>query len=201
MKKLGSAAAAATIACALLLVGGASGALAQDTAQPFAKKLPVTGTAKNGKQFSGTYKIDRFVQRNGKAFAVGTLKGRLKGRRVKRHDVRMPAALAAAGQTSQELPIPTPGACPVLNLTLGPIDLNLLGLRVATNEIRALVEAVPGAGNLLGNLLCAVTNLLNPSANTPLSQLVQVLNALLALSPNTASAAATRSASAATAGS
>ena len=85
--------------------------------------------------------------------------------------------------------MPTPGACTILNLTLGPIDLNLLGLRVATNEIRLLVEAVPGAGNLLGNLLCAITNLLNPSANTPLAQLVQVLNALLALAPRTAAAA------------
>ena len=78
-----------------------------------------------------------------------------------------------------------PGACTILNLVLGPIDLNLLGLRVATNEVRALIEAVPGAGNLLGNLLCAVTNLLNPSANSPLSQIVQVLNALLALAPRT----------------
>jgi hypothetical protein len=69
---------------------------------------------------------------------------------------------------------------------LGPINLNLLGLRVATNDIHLLIEAIPGAGNLVGNLLCAVTNLLNPSANTPLAQLVQVLNALLALAPRTA---------------
>jgi hypothetical protein len=60
---------------------------------------------------------------------------------------------------------------------------------VATNEIRLLVEAIPGPGNLLGNLLCGVVNLLNPSANTPLSQLVQLLNALLALAPRTAAPA------------
>ena len=90
---------------------------------------------------------------------------------------------------SRRCPVPTPGACTILNLTLGPINLNLLGLRVATDEIRLLVEAVPGAGNLLGNLLCAITNLLNPSANAPLSQLVQVLNALLALAPRNAAAA------------
>ena len=98
-------------------------------------------------------------------------------------------APAQSAQQPPPLPIPTPGACDILNLVLGPIDLNLLGLRVATNEVRLLVEAVPGAGNLLGNLLCAVTNLLNPSANTPLSQLVQVLNALLALAPRTAAPA------------
>jgi hypothetical protein len=44
---------------------------------------------------------------------------------------------------------------------------------------------VPGAGNLLGNLLCGITNVLNPGS-TPLGQLTQILNALLALSPNTA---------------
>jgi hypothetical protein len=98
----------------------------------------------------------------------------------------MPAAIVAPAQAAQQPPIPTPGACPILNLVLGPIDLNLLGLRVATNEIRVLIEAIPGPGNLLGNLLCAIVNLLNPPANTPLTQQVQVLNALLALSPRTA---------------
>ena len=50
------------------------------------------------------------------------------------------------------------------------------------------IDAVPGAGNLLGNLLCAITNALNPGSlsGTPLGQLVQILNALLALAPRTA---------------
>jgi hypothetical protein len=51
---------------------------------------------------------------------------------------------------------------------------------VRTNRINLRIDAVPGAGNLLGNLLCAVTNLLNPSTATP-AQLSRVLNALLAL--------------------
>jgi acyl-CoA reductase-like NAD-dependent aldehyde dehydrogenase len=51
-----------------------------------------------------------------------------------------------------------------------------------------LIEAVPGAGNLLGNLLCGITGILDPQAATPLSpsQLAQILNALLALVPRTA---------------
>ena len=51
------------------------------------------------------------------------------------------------------------GACPILNLELGPIDLNLLGLRVETSPICLDLIAVPGGG-LLGDLLCAVANLL-----------------------------------------
>jgi hypothetical protein len=47
---------------------------------------------------------------------------------------------------------------------------------------------VRGAGNLLGNLLCGITGILDPTtlANTPLGQLTQILNALLVLSPRTA---------------
>lgn len=188
MKQFRLVAAAAMVACGLLLGGTAATAAAQSATTPFAQKVPVTGQSKNGKAFTGTYTIKRFVERNGKAWAVGTLRGKLKNREVTRRNVRMPAGIVTPAQSSSAqppLPVPTPGACTILNLVLGPIDLNLLGLRVATNEIRLLIEAVPGAGNLLGNLLCAVTNLLNPSANTPLSQLVQVLNALLALAPRT----------------
>jgi hypothetical protein len=185
MKEFRLAAAAAMVACGLLLGGTAATASAQDATTPFAQTVPVTGQAKNGKAFTGTYTIKKFVQRGGKAWAVGTLRGTLKNRKVTKRGVRMPAAIVAPAQTSQ-VPLPTPGACQVLNLVLGPINLNLLGLRVATNDIHLLIEAIPGAGNLVGNLLCAVTNLLNPSANTPLAQLVQVLNALLALAPRTA---------------
>jgi hypothetical protein len=188
----------AVAALALLLVGGAGPAAAQSTTK-LAKTVKMTGKAKNGKKFTGTYTIDRFTRKGGRQFAVGTVKGRLKGRRVTRKNVRVPVTIqgqqtAGASQTptpTPELPVATPGACPVLNLVLGPIDLNLLGLRVATNEIRALIEAIPGGGNLLGNLVCAVAHLLDPQPPAPAtpatpSQLTQFLNALLALVPRTA---------------
>ena len=185
MKQFRLAAAAAMVASALLLAGGASTAAAQNATTAFAQKVPITGQAKNGKAFTGTYAIKRFIERDGQAWAVGTLRGKLKNRPVVRRRVKIPAAIVAPALTSAQPPLPTPNACQILNLVLGPINLNLLGLRVATNEVRLLIEAVPGAGNLVGNLLCAVTNLLNPAANTPLAQLVQVLNALLALAPRT----------------
>jgi hypothetical protein len=55
---------------------------------------------------------------------------------------------------------PVAGACPVLDLTLGPITLNLLGLVVETSPICLQVTAHAGGG-LLGDLLCSVGNLLN----------------------------------------
>jgi hypothetical protein len=55
-----------------------------------------------------------------------------------------------------------PGVCDILFLDIGPIFLDLLGLTVDLSEIILDVDAVPGEGNLLGNLLCAIVNLLNP---------------------------------------
>ena len=184
MSRVRTAVTAATICCAVMLVGAAT-ASAQDSV-PLTKKLAITGTNK-GKDFKGTYTIQRFTTAGGKLVAVGTLKGKLKNRTVTRKNVRIPATLAQGAQASQLPPNPTPGACQVLDLVLNPIDLNLLGLHVATSRIEALIEAVPGAGNLVGNLLCAITGLLDPNALAgPINNLAAALNAILALVPRTA---------------
>jgi len=178
--------AAAVAALAVMLIGGAGPAAAQTSTTPLTKTVKMTGTAKNGEKFNGTYTIKRFTHRGSKLYAVGTLKGRLKGRRVTKNNVRIPASLARPASAAQ-IP-PTPNACQILNLTLQPIDLNLLGLRLRTSRIDLRLEGVPGAGNLLGNLLCGITGILDPQAATPAapSQLTQLLNALLALVPRTA---------------
>lgn len=56
--------------------------------------------------------------------------------------------------------IPVPAGCNVLNLVLGPINLNLLGLVVVLQQVTLDIVAVPGPGNLLGNLLCAIVGLI-----------------------------------------
>jgi hypothetical protein len=55
-----------------------------------------------------------------------------------------------------------PGVCDILFLDLGPIFLDILGLTIDLSQIILDIDAVPGQGNLLGNLLCAIVNLLNP---------------------------------------
>lgn len=69
--------------------------------------------------------------------------------------------------------------CQILRLSIGAIDLNLLGLTVHLNPVLLIINAVSGPGNLLGNLLCAIVNLLNGGG--PLAQIVNLLNQLLAL--------------------
>jgi len=55
---------------------------------------------------------------------------------------------------------PPLASCPVLDLSLGPINVNLLGLVVTTSPICLEITANQGGG-ILGDLLCSVGNLLN----------------------------------------
>ena len=192
------AAVAATITCGLMLVGGSAVARAQEGPTRLTQVVPLSGkSTKGNKQLTATYTIERFISKGGKLYSVGTLKGKLGSKQVTKENVRVPATVANASGTakaSQVPPLPLPplppgNACSILSLDLGPINLNLLGLVVRTNQIQLRIDAVQGPGNLLGNLLCGITGILNPAgaiANTPLGQLTQILNALLALSPRTA---------------
>jgi hypothetical protein len=162
---------------------------------PALKTVPVRGVAKNGKQFKGSYAIQRYVARGHKAYAVGALKGTLKGRHVTRYNVMMPATLAGPPVVGSAKARTSLAACTVLQLQLGPIDLNLLGLRVqlfgGTNPANALpvtllITGVPGDGNLVGNLLCNLTGALNQPGilsqlNSNLSQLTATLTSLTSL--------------------
>src|SRR5262249_33116508 len=73
----------------------------------------------------------------------------------------------------------------VLNLTLNPVDLNLLGLEVklygqdVTSPVTVTVSAQPGSGQLLGNLLSVVAGLLNVQGVS--TALDTVLNNVVAL--------------------
>jgi hypothetical protein len=202
MSRIRLAATAATIACGLMLVGGTGIASAAKAPAQLTHVVPLSGKvtkgkAFKGKQFNGTYTIQRFVSKGGKLYSVGTLKGKVANKKINKSGVMLPAAVANGNPTAQASqaplpPLPTGTACSILSLNLGPINLNLLGLVIRTNEIQLRIDAVQGAGNLLGNLLCGITGILNPTggtsplANTPLGQLAQILNALLALSPRTA---------------
>jgi hypothetical protein len=177
MSRTRLAALAVTFTCALVLLP-AAGASAAQTAPKFTKTVNVVGTSKSGKKFAGKYTINRFITKGNKTYSVGKLTGRIAGKKVTKRGVRMPVALTPGAQSAQLPPIPS--ACAILNLAIQPINLNLLGLSVRTSEIDLRIDAVPGAGNLLGNLLCGITNLLNPSAVNA-SQLTAILNALLAL--------------------
>jgi hypothetical protein len=137
-------------------------AAAQTKASPLS--IPVTGTG-SGAVFTGTFQLQKFATDQGQLVASGILTGIVTtASGVSTSVVRtvtMPAAVGTA-------------TCDILHLDLGPLDLNVLGLQINLSQIVLDITAQAGAGNLLGNLLCAVVNLLNDP--TSLSRL---LNSIL----------------------
>lgn len=101
---------------------------------------------------------------------------------VTRHDVALPVHASGAHQTRNALS-QAAASCPILHLVLGPLTLNLLGLNVHLNRVVLDITAQSGPGNLLGNLLCAVANLLNGSNPTALDllRLSSLLNRVISI--------------------
>ena len=130
--------------------------------------IPVVGSGP-GSTFTGNLAITRFVQTaTGGVAAVGTLTGLLTN-----------TATGAVTSVVQNVTAPaqvTQAACDILNLVLGPLHLDLLGLVVDLNQVVLNITAQPGPGNLLGNLLCSVTGLLDSPGG-----LARVLNQILGL--------------------
>ena len=131
---------------------------------------PVTGTVAGGGTFSGVYTITSFANQAGNLVANGTLTGTLTD------------ALGNVIGTVTNVPVTIPvtsasGTCQILHLTLGPLDLNLLGLMVHLNQVVLDITAQSGPGNLLGNLLCGVAHLLDQGL--PLGSLSNLLNQIL----------------------
>lgn len=143
--------------------------------------IPVTGVLADGNgscaTFNGFFSIEKFIVRRGAIRAVGTLVGTITD-----------ASGADLGDIDKRISIPVtsiysgnhkPRAnCPVLHLTLGPVDLNLLGLKVHLDQIILNIDAESGPGNLLGNLLCQIAGILD-RPNNPLGLVTRVLNQIL----------------------
>jgi hypothetical protein len=95
-----------------------------------------------------------------------------------------PRAIPARYDSAQGLRIvPAQGVlCSVLDLALGPIDLDLLGLVVHVDPINITIDAQAGGG-LLGNLLCGLDlgSLLGnlTGLSNLLNQITDLLNGIL----------------------
>jgi hypothetical protein len=144
-------------------------AVAHATFHPGKYATHVAGSFGKHGRVTGHFKPLRSFVRNGKTVVQGDLmatmrrsNGQLVGH-VTRHDVVLPVHASGAHTSRAAM---AAASCSVLHLVLGPLDLNLLGLAVHLNRVVLDITAIPGAGNLLGNLLCAVANLLNNTSPT-----------------------------------
>jgi hypothetical protein len=153
------------------------------------KNVPVTGTTvydanlalhptipegTPGPAFSGTVTVTRFDYDE----VTGQLlvSGRLTGNGTVKDFSRIPAELTKGAGA------PTSPVCPILDLDIGAIHLDLLGLVVDLAPIHLDITAESGSGNLLGNLLCALVGILDgPNVGGLLDTILQILNQINAI--------------------
>lgn len=143
----------------------------------------VVGRTSNGDKVTGSFTPIRTVERDGVLYMKGFLRGVIKdaGPDTKFSGVQsIPIKKINGSPLANGRVVAGAAACDVLNLVLGPLDLNLLGLEIHLQRVVLDIVAVAGAGNLLGNLLCAVAGLLDggPLAGL-LGQLRTLLNQIL----------------------
>ena len=188
---VGSLAAAVTVAL-VMAIAPASAHEAPTHDNDFTR-VPVHGHNEAGtRKFSGHMTVKRFVVQEGNIMAVaritdGVLKnddGDVLRRLQDGVRVKLPVALPGmdSGTTARSSTMGAGGAtCDILNLVLGPLDLDLLGLQIHLNQVVLDIVAESGPGNLLGNLLCAVAGLLDgtPAAGDVLGVIRDLLNAIL----------------------
>jgi hypothetical protein len=153
--------------------------------QGFAKSK-IVGHTKKGDRVTGSFTPLGFSKHNGHLRARGLVNGvihkdggatrtfsALRTFKVKSMNGTAPgAARNAAGAQA---------TCDILHLVLAPLDLDLLGLQVHLDRVVLDIVAQSGAGQLLGNLLCAVTGLLDSGGTLSqlLGRLGQILDQLL----------------------
>ena len=143
--------------------------------RPHSNPLVMPVTAPGG-AFTGTFTLSSFALKNGSLVANGILSGT--DANGIGHFAIVSLPVSTGSKAAGAAVAAAPAACPILHLVLGPISLDVLGLSVTTNTIVLDITAIPGAGNLLGNLLCDVANLLNTN---PTTTLVALLNQIIAI--------------------
>lgn len=138
------------------------GALTTDITGTFTDAAGGTGT------FVGTFTAQQFTLVNGQLTVLGTVTGTLTD-----------SLGTVLGTDTQQIttPLQVTATCEILDLTLGPLDLDLLGLVVHLDQVHLEITAEQGPGNLLGNLLCAVAGLLDNGLS--LNIVVDLLNTII----------------------
>jgi hypothetical protein len=146
--------------------------------------LPIAGTAARGVTFAGTLSVQKFSQRNGKLVAIGMVSGSATS-------AGTPLGTVLAGPIEFPVREPAPGSliandapvsvqqaatCQVLHLEVGAVNLNVLGLQIATQPIAIDVSGVTGATNVLGQLICTILETVGNVVG-----LVNLLNQLLGI--------------------
>lgn len=148
-------------------------------------KSRIIGTTGNGRKVTGSFVPLNFTRHDGKVLVRGLVQGVVHERNGERttfaklKTIRVKSINGAPVRTGSLGSARALATCDILHLVLAPLDLDLLGLQVHLDRVVLDIVAVTGAGKLLGNLLCAVTGLLDGGLGGLLGQLVDLLNQIL----------------------
>jgi hypothetical protein len=142
----------------------------------------IVGETAKGARVTGSFTPLAFSKHNGHLRARGLVSGVIHQANGKTKSFSVVRTLKVASMNGT-----TPGAarsavgakatCRVLHLVLAPLNLDLLGLQVHLDRVLLNIVAQSGAGQLLGNLVCAVAHLLDSGGT--LSQLLNRLGRIL----------------------
>lgn len=145
-----------------VLIGGTIAAQAKPrddkaaakSATPSALSGPVTGTLQDGSgAVDGVFNVTRFAFRGGKLMAIGKFTGTVTDAdgkvRAGSQRIAMPVSTEPGTAGENRLAPDAPAAaaalsCEILDLVLGPLDLNLLGLEVHLDTVHLNITAVGG---------------------------------------------------------
>ena len=103
------------------------------------------------------FSVTKFIRRHHRLYAVGAAIAQFKPtadnpQNLPTKAVRQPFTARVLGvrhfSSAQKI-------CPILDLTLGPLDLNLLGLMVHLDQVHLTITA-DSDGGILGQLLCGI---------------------------------------------
>jgi len=144
---------------ALVAIAALAFAAAATSSGSAARSQQATAAATGSTTQIGTvsvrFTINRFVRRGKRLYAVGTTLARFTPTAAKAQD--LPAASVKKAFTARVIAIKRLSSaqriCPILELTLGPVDLNLLGLIVHLDQVHLTITA-DSEGGVLGRLFC-----------------------------------------------
>jgi hypothetical protein len=148
----------AVLAAIVALTFGASTASSGASAQPRFATPAANGTEQVG-SLTVRFTITKFVKRDHRLFAVGAAIAQFKP--TADNPRNLPTKTVRQTFTARVLGLrrlsSTQTICPILDLTLGPLDLNLLGLMVHLDKVHLTITA-DSQGGLLGRLFCSIAN-------------------------------------------
>ena len=116
---------------------------------------PAAGTTTSGLPVTGTFNITSFKNVDGAITAIGTFTGSVDGGAPVTTQATSVVQAAngkplAAGTAAPAAAAAAAGTCSILDLTLRPLHLDLLGLVVDRNQEHLQIAAEQGSGNFSG---------------------------------------------------